>query len=149
MLSAMALKEFSLNNFVGGLCQTLLPDGINDAAQDTSTRTVRLYMWGISFLSYHFLPYDSERKTTSEKKVTSASYNFILKNLENMLEKEVKVFYSRNSLKYGLWSLSVISFQWFQCLTLPDIPFQTKYQTNSRNSFQTKCLIQSNFLTKY
>ena len=44
MLSAMTLKAFFLNKFVEGLFHTLLPDGINDSAQHTSNRKVRLHM---------------------------------------------------------------------------------------------------------
>ena len=44
MLRAMALMTFPLNEIVENLFHSLVTDGINDAAKDTSTRTVRLYI---------------------------------------------------------------------------------------------------------
>ena len=67
ILRTMALVLFSLNKIVGSLFHSLVTDGINHATQDTSTRTVRLYIMRdsinhLNFLSYHFLTYGSERK---------------------------------------------------------------------------------------
>ena len=47
MLHAMAVVTFSLNKTVGSLFHSLVTDGINHAAQGTSTRTVRLHTGGI------------------------------------------------------------------------------------------------------
>ena len=44
MLHAMTLATFSLNKIVGSLFHSLVTDGINHTAQDTSTKTVRLYI---------------------------------------------------------------------------------------------------------
>ena len=67
ILRTMASVTFSLNKIVGSLLHSLVTDGINHATQDTSTRTVRLYIMRdsinhLNFLSYHFLTYGSERK---------------------------------------------------------------------------------------
>ena len=43
MPHAMALVTFSLKKIVGNLFYSLVTDGMNHTAQDTSTRTVRLY----------------------------------------------------------------------------------------------------------
>ena len=51
---------------------------------------------------------------------------FQIKNLQNVLIKEVKVFHSSNSLTdSGPWNLSVNSFQ-TKCLIPPDNAFQAK-----------------------
>ena len=42
MLHVVALETFFLNKTVGSLFSSLMTDGINHTAQDTSTRTVRL-----------------------------------------------------------------------------------------------------------
>ena len=44
MLHSMDLVTFSLNKIVGSLFHSLVNDGINHAAQDISTRTVRLHI---------------------------------------------------------------------------------------------------------
>ena len=44
LLHLMGLVTFSLNTIFGSLLHSLVTDGINHAAQDTSTRTVRLYV---------------------------------------------------------------------------------------------------------
>ena len=44
MMHVTTLVKFSLNNTVGGLFHSLVTDGINHAAQDTSTSTTRLYI---------------------------------------------------------------------------------------------------------
>ena len=43
MLHAMVFVTYSLNKIVGSLFHSLVSDGINHAAQDTSTRTIRIY----------------------------------------------------------------------------------------------------------
>ena len=44
MLHALALVTFSLNTIFGSLLHSLVTNGINHAAQNTSTRTIRLYV---------------------------------------------------------------------------------------------------------
>ena len=44
MLHAMALVATSLNKTVASLFHSLMTDGTNHTAQETSTRTVRLYI---------------------------------------------------------------------------------------------------------
>ena len=74
MWRAMALITFFFNRLVGSLFNSLVTDGKNHAAQDTSTRMVRLYVRdlinNLSFLSYHF----REKKITSDcKPLTTAN----------------------------------------------------------------------------
>ena len=97
MPHAMALVTFSLKKIVGSLFYSLVTDGMNHTAQDTSTRKVRLYTWRIHFLRLPNI-WLLEKKRNCEKKLTShcnASYNF---KFQNMLITGLKVFHARNSL---------------------------------------------------
>ena len=60
MMHAMALVTFSLNKIVGSLLHSSVTDGINHAAQNT-------WIQLIIFLSYHFLTYDTKRKSSDYK----------------------------------------------------------------------------------
>ena len=77
MLHDMALVIFSLNKIAGSLFHSFMTDKINHDANDTSTKTARLYIMkdsinNLSFLSYHLLTYRLRvKKITYEKKLTS------------------------------------------------------------------------------
>ena len=133
-LHAITLVTYSLIKIVRSLFHSLVADGMNHTTQDISTRMVKIvYMKdsinNLSFLSYHFLTYDSERINVLLRKsllLTVCLLQIQMQKLENMLIKKLQVFHSKNSLNdSGSWNLSVSSFQ-KKCLILPGNEFQTK-----------------------